>query len=81
VSISRRAFLGAAALSPLAVNGLAAPGKLPARAFGRTGVQVPLLAFGCVVFTTCAVAGAVHWLLGWPWAEKNFSWVEPTSSM
>lgn len=27
-----------------------------------------LLAFGCVVFTTCAVAAAVHWLLGWPWA-------------
>ena len=29
---------------------------------------ITLLAFGCVVFTTCAVAGAVHWLLGWPWA-------------
>src|SRR4029077_9404239 len=22
---------------------------------------------GCVVFTTCAVAGAMHWLLGWQW--------------
>src|SRR6185369_13386402 len=27
-----------------------------------------LLAFGCVVFTTCAVAAAVHYLLGFPWA-------------
>jgi CPA1 family monovalent cation:H+ antiporter len=27
-----------------------------------------LLAFGCVVFTTCAVAIAVHFLLGWRWA-------------
>ncbi len=26
-----------------------------------------LLAFGCVIFTTCAVAMAVHWLLGWQW--------------
>jgi CPA1 family monovalent cation:H+ antiporter len=26
-----------------------------------------LLAFGCVVFTTCTVAGAMHWLLGWQW--------------
>jgi len=47
VGISRRAFLGAAALSPLGVNAFGAPGKLPTRAFGRTGVQVPLLAFGC----------------------------------
>ena len=29
---------------------------------------ITLLAFGCVVFTACAVAGVVHWLLGWPWA-------------
>src|SRR3954467_14432808 len=29
---------------------------------------ITLLAFGCVVFTTCAVAGAVHWLLGMPLA-------------
>ena len=28
---------------------------------------IGLLAFGCVVFTTCAVAGAMHWLLGWQW--------------
>ena len=27
-----------------------------------------LLAFGCVVFTTCAVAVAAHYLLGLPWA-------------
>src|SRR5262249_8403056 len=27
-----------------------------------------LLAFGCVVFTTCAVAVALHQLLGWQWA-------------
>src|ERR1700748_513878 len=24
---------------------------------------ITLFAFGCVMFTTCAVAGAVHWLL------------------
>jgi monovalent cation/hydrogen antiporter len=29
---------------------------------------ITLLAFGCVVFTTCAVAVAVHWLLGMPLA-------------
>ena len=45
--VSRRAFLGAAALSPLGVTAFAAPGKLPTRAFGSTGVQVPILAFGC----------------------------------
>ena len=27
-----------------------------------------LLAFGCVVFTTCAVAAAAHYVLGLPWA-------------
>jgi CPA1 family monovalent cation:H+ antiporter len=27
-----------------------------------------LLAFGCVVFTTCAVAVAAHYLIGLPWA-------------
>jgi uncharacterized protein len=47
VTISRRAFLGAAALSPLAVNAWSSPGKFPTRAFGKTGAQVPLLAFGC----------------------------------
>src|SRR5579863_5387309 len=29
---------------------------------------IALLAFGCVVFTTCAVAAVVHWLLGMPLA-------------
>jgi Na+/H+ antiporter len=29
---------------------------------------ITLLAFGCVVFTTCAVAAAVHWLIGLPLA-------------
>ena len=29
---------------------------------------ITLLAFGCVVFTACAVAAAVHWLLGMPLA-------------
>jgi CPA1 family monovalent cation:H+ antiporter len=28
--------------------------------------SITLLAFGCVVFTTCAVAAAVHWLIGLP---------------
>jgi monovalent cation/hydrogen antiporter len=28
---------------------------------------IALLAFGCVVFTTCAVAAALHYLLGWSW--------------
>ncbi len=28
---------------------------------------IALLAIGCVVFTTCAVAAAAHGLLGWPW--------------
>src|SRR6187431_2894904 len=29
---------------------------------------ITLLAFGCVVFTTCAVAAAAHYLLGFQWA-------------
>src|SRR5215475_5864996 len=29
---------------------------------------IALLAFGCVVFTTCAVAAATHYGLGLPWA-------------
>jgi monovalent cation/hydrogen antiporter len=29
---------------------------------------IALLAIGCVVFTTVAVAAATHWLLGFPWA-------------
>src|SRR5499426_739934 len=28
---------------------------------------IALLAVGCVVFTTCAVAGVAQGLLGWPW--------------
>src|SRR5215813_13074941 len=28
---------------------------------------IGLLAVGCVVFTTCAVAAVAHWLLGMPW--------------
>jgi monovalent cation/hydrogen antiporter len=28
---------------------------------------IALLAFGCVVFTTCAVAAGMHYLLGWQW--------------
>ena len=28
---------------------------------------ITLLAFGCVVFTTCAVAAALHYLFGWQW--------------
>ena len=47
MSISRRAFLGTAALSPLAAKAFAATGKLPTRAFGKTGAKVPILAFGC----------------------------------
>jgi predicted aldo/keto reductase-like oxidoreductase len=47
VSVSRREFLGAAALAPLAAGSFGAPAKLPTRAFGSTGVQVPILAFGC----------------------------------
>ena len=46
MTISRRAFLGAAALSPLGAAAFAASGKLPTRAFGSTGIQVPILAFG-----------------------------------
>src|SRR5690349_9892937 len=29
---------------------------------------ITLLAFGAVIFTTCAVAAAVHFVLGLPWA-------------
>src|SRR5207344_1287954 len=28
---------------------------------------IALLAVGCVVFTTCAVAATAHWLIGLPW--------------
>src|ERR1700734_2361459 len=33
---------------------------------------ITLLAFGAVIFTTCAVAAAVHWLLGMPLAIGFF---------
>ncbi len=33
-------------MSPIGAAAFAAPGKLPTRAFGSTGVQVPILAFG-----------------------------------
>src|SRR5215213_8869824 len=29
---------------------------------------ITLLAFGCVIFTTVAVAAAMHYLMGWPWS-------------
>ncbi len=29
---------------------------------------ITMLAIGCVVFTTCTVAAAAHWVLGLPWA-------------
>src|ERR1700684_2227791 len=29
---------------------------------------ITLMAIGCVVFTTIAIAAATHWLLGFPWA-------------
>src|SRR3977135_2864082 len=32
---------------------------------------IALLAVGCVVFTTSAVAAAVHWLFAWPWAVRS----------
>ena len=47
MSISRRDFLGAAALSAISVKAVAATGKLPTRTLGNTGVTVPILAFGC----------------------------------
>jgi len=46
MALSRREFLGAAALGPLGARGMGDPAKLPTRAFGRTGAQVPILAFG-----------------------------------
>ena len=46
MALSRREFLGAAALGPLGAKAMADGAKLPTRAFGRTGAQVPILAFG-----------------------------------
>lgn len=38
------------------------------REFKNNLRPIAMLAVGCVVFTTCAVAAAAHWLLGLPWA-------------
>jgi uncharacterized protein len=46
MALSRREFLGAAALGPLGARAMGDPAKLPTRTFGRTGAQVPILAFG-----------------------------------
>jgi aryl-alcohol dehydrogenase-like predicted oxidoreductase len=46
MALSRREFLGAAALGPLALKSLAGDAGLPKRTFGRTGVELPILAFG-----------------------------------
>jgi aryl-alcohol dehydrogenase-like predicted oxidoreductase len=46
MALSRREFLGVAGLSPLAARAVGAPPPLPHRPFGRTGIEVPILAFG-----------------------------------
>ncbi len=46
MAVSRRDFLGAAGLAPLAARAFGATEGLPTRAFGRTGLTVPILAFG-----------------------------------
>ena len=46
MALSRREFLGATALGTVAARTLGAPAPFPTRAFGRTGLRVPLLAFG-----------------------------------
>jgi len=46
MSVSRREFLGAAALSPLAARALGAETALARRPFGKNGFDVPILAFG-----------------------------------
>jgi monovalent cation/hydrogen antiporter len=38
------------------------------RGFRRDLEPIILLAIGCVLFTTIAVAGVAHYILGWPWA-------------
>ncbi|MGL4557171.1 MAG: cation:proton antiporter, partial [Afipia sp.] len=38
------------------------------REFKKNLRPIGLLAIGCVIFTTCAVAAAAHWLLGLPWS-------------
>jgi aryl-alcohol dehydrogenase-like predicted oxidoreductase len=44
--VSRREFLGAAAIGPLAARALGAEPALPRRPFGKNGFDVPILAFG-----------------------------------
>jgi predicted aldo/keto reductase-like oxidoreductase len=44
--VSRREFLGAAAISPLAARAFGAENALPRRPFGKNGFDVPILAFG-----------------------------------
>jgi predicted aldo/keto reductase-like oxidoreductase len=46
MALSRRAFLGVAGLGPLAARALGATAPLPHRPFGKTGMEVPILAFG-----------------------------------
>src|SRR5271167_4781025 len=41
--------------------------KMSWREFRFNLRPIALLALGCVVFTTLAVAAATHWLLGFPW--------------
>src|SRR6201993_20557 len=45
-----------------------AGGGMSRREFRFNLRPITLLAFGCVVFTTCAVAAVAHWLLGLPLA-------------
>jgi aryl-alcohol dehydrogenase-like predicted oxidoreductase len=46
MAISRREFIGTAALGALALKARAEKAPLPHRPFGRTGLEVPILAFG-----------------------------------
>ena len=46
MALSRREFLGGAALAPLAARAFGAPASVPTRAFGRTGAQVSVIGFG-----------------------------------
>jgi hypothetical protein len=46
MALSRRECLGVAGLSPLAARALAGSTPLPHRPFGKTGIDVPILAFG-----------------------------------
>lgn len=47
MGISRRSFLGTAALAGLAANGASGSEKMPTRILGRTGARVSILGFGC----------------------------------